>query len=68
MPRPSEDEELTKLRKSIAEPLPVALRHPDHRRGHGDELVGLQLHERRGLGLADACGCEQKRGRNAEHG
>jgi hypothetical protein len=39
----------------------------DHRRGHRDELVCLELHERGGLGLADACrGQEECRG-NAEN-
>ena len=64
---PSQDEELTKLGESVAEPPPVALRHADHRRGHSDELVGLQLHERGGLGLADARRRKEQRRGDAEY-
>ena len=67
MARPSEHEELTKLRESVVQPSPVALGQADHRSGHRDELVGLQIHERRGLGLADARRREEERSRDAEH-
>ena len=66
MARPAEDEELAQLRESVAQPSPVALGQADHRRGHRDELVGLQIDERRGLGLADARRRQEERSRDAE--
>ena len=68
MAGPPQDEELTKLDESVAQPPAVALGHADHRRGHRDELVGFQLHERCGLGLADARRREEQRRWDAEHG
>ena len=62
-----EDEELTKLGESVAEPFPVALGHAHHRRGHRDELVGFQLDKGSGLGLADPRRREKQRRGDAEH-
>jgi len=59
--RPAQDEELPKLGEPVAEPAPVPLRQADHRRGHRDELVSLQVHERRSLGLAYARRREEER-------
>ncbi len=67
MPRPSEDEELPQLGKSVTQPLSVALGHADHRRGHRDQLVGLDPDKRSGLGLADARRREQERRGYSEH-
>jgi hypothetical protein len=67
VPRPSENEELPKLREPVAQPPAVALGHADHRRGHRDELVGLEIHERCGLGLADARRRKEQGRGDAEH-
>ena len=67
MARPAQDEKLPKLGKPVAEPAPVPLRQADHRRGHRDELVGLQVDEGRGHGLADAGRREKQRRGNAEY-
>jgi hypothetical protein len=65
--RTAQDEKLPKLRQAVAQPLAVTLSHANHRRGHRDELVGLDLDERRGLGLTDAGRGEEKRRGDAEH-
>jgi len=65
--RPAEDEKLPKLGEPVAEPTPVAVREADHRRGHRDELIGLQVHERCGLSFADARRREEERRGNPEH-
>jgi hypothetical protein len=64
---PSQDEKLLKLGETVAQPPPVAVGHADHRRGHRDELVGLKLDERCGLGLANAGRHEEQRRGDAEH-
>jgi hypothetical protein len=56
----AQDEQIPKLGEPVMKPLPVALRQADHRRGHGDELVGLQVDERCGLGLPDARRSEEQ--------
>jgi len=66
--RPAQDEKLPKLRKPVAQPAPVALREADHRRGHRDELVGLQIHERCGLRFAHPRRREKERCGNPEDG
>jgi hypothetical protein len=50
--RAPEDDELAKLRKPVPQPSGVAVGHTDHRRGHREEFVGLEVDERCGLGLA----------------
>jgi hypothetical protein len=67
VPGAPQNEELPQLPESVAEPLPVALGHVDHRRGHRDELVGLELRERSGPGLAYARRREEDRRGNAEN-
>ena len=67
MTRAPQDEKLSKLRQSVAQPLPVAVRHANHGRRHHDELVGLKILQRSGLGLADAGRGQQERRRNSEH-
>ena len=66
MARPAQDEELPELGESVAEPAPVPIRQADHRRGHRDELVGLEVHERRGLSLTYARRREEERRGNAQ--
>jgi hypothetical protein len=73
--RSPQHEKLPKLRQSIAQPLPVAIGQADHRRGHRDQLVRLEVDELRCLGLADACRDEEERrgdpeyrGETCEHG
>ena len=67
MSRPPQDEKLPKLCQSVAQPLPVAIGHADHRGGHRDELVRLEVDERRGFGFADACSREEKCRRDAKY-
>jgi len=55
------------LGESVAQPPPVAVRHADHRCSHADELVGLKLDERCGLGLANAGRHEEQRRGDAEY-
>jgi hypothetical protein len=50
--RASEDDELAKLPKPAPQPSAVAVGHTHHRRGHRDELVGLEVDEGCGFALA----------------
>ncbi len=67
MARSPQNEKLPKLRQSVAEPLPVALGHTDHRGGHQNQLVRLEVDERGGLGFPDACRGEEERRGDPEH-
>ena len=49
-------------------PAPVAIGETDHRRGHRDELVPLEVDERQRVCFADARGGEEQRGWDAENG
>jgi hypothetical protein len=62
-----QNEELAELGEALAKPAAVTLGHADHRRGHRDELVGLELNQGRCLGLTDTRRGEKQRGRDAEH-
>jgi hypothetical protein len=63
-----QDEELAELGEALAKPAAVALGHSNHRRGHRDELVGLELDQRRCLGLTDSRRREKQRRRDTKHG
>lgn len=69
MARAAQHEQLAQLDESVAQPATIALGDAHHARGHGDEVVRLELGEGgRFLRTANAGRREQQRRGYSQHG